>query len=642
MTTTPVTLHRLLNRQVTKHLTEDSISMPQVQALLAAVSASYESFERDQHLHEQSVQLNDAEHLRMNQALREELNKKAQLEQMLLQSIQKLQDNATSPTEAEAFDGGTRTQNRSIVELVSLLDAQIDQIKDMERELGQAKQETESASHAKTQFLSMMSHEIRTPLNSVIGLTHIMEQEDTLESYRENIGTLRICAQNLNLLINDILDFNKIDSGKLILEQVAFDVMQVITDIGRALEVNARERGNDLLVNIAPNVPNYLVGDPLRLGQILTNLVSNACKFTHHGRVAISCECIAQENEIATLRFIVKDTGIGIAKDKQALIFEEFTQADSHTTRRYGGTGLGLVITTRLLKLWHSKIDLVSDLGKGSSFAFDLMLPIAKESRTGVASKAVHHFANLNGLRILLVEDYSLNIVVAKKLLEMWGGKVWVAENGQIAVDMCEVHSFDAILMDIQMPVMDGYTAARLIHAKHPKIPILALTASASLENQDLAFESGMCDYVTKPINPMDLNAKLIQHCQSTSSAAQSQSNTRQAQLDLTKASAHFQNDDLVHQIIDMMRESMPQDIKSIKTAIAAADWVSVAKVLHQLKGYLPLIIDDQTGQMLTNVEQALKALDKPISALPAILEIDVKKLLEELVNIERQLQQHI
>lgn len=191
------------------------------------------------------------------------------------------------------------------------------------------------------------------------------------------------------------------------------------------------------------------------------------------------------------------------------------------------------------------------------------------------------------------------------------------------------------------MPVMDGYTAARLIHEKYPKIPILALTASASLENQDLAFDSGMCDYVTKPINPMDLNAKLIQHCQNTTSATGNQSHTGQAQLDLTKASAHFQNDDLVQQIIDMMRESMPQDIKAIETAIAAADWVSVAKILHQLKGYLPLIIDDQTGQMLTHVEQGLKALDKPASTLPATLQIDVKKLLEELVNIERQLQQH-
>ncbi len=388
----------------------------------------------------------------------------------------------------------------------------IDSYKKSEAELIKAKELAEQAAIAKSQFLSTMSHEIRTPMNAVIGFTHLLLQLDPKPEQVEYLNILKFSSENLLVLINDILDFNKIEAGKIEFEEVDFNLSRLIDNIRLAQIQRAQEKNVKLKLMMDGDLPKAVIGDPVRLGQILTNLISNAVKFTKEGKVVISATLVEKQKDYTVIDFEVEDTGIGIAADKIDHIFESFTQASSDTTRKFGGSGLGLTISKRLLELQGSKINVKSELGKGSVFSFSMKFKNSAKQLSPVLDN-IQDIRSLKGTRILIAEDNQINVLLAKQFMKQWDVECDVAENGVIAYQLIQTNNYDLVLMDLQMPEMDGYETTekvrRLPGTKYAKLPIIALTASAMLDIKDKAFESGMNDYVSKPFNPDDLYRKI-------------------------------------------------------------------------------------------------------------------------------------
>lgn len=494
-------LHRLLNRQIKKHFSDDFIANNEaVQKFIEVVNLSYLNFEKDTELFEQSSRLNDLEYHEINQKLKSELNKKEGIQKKLIQAIKQLNGNEIK---LEDEDGST--------DLLQILRNEIEHKKEFQDQLYLAKSNAEKANEAKSDFLSIMSHEIRTPLNAVIGLIYIMEKENTLKSFQENLEVLKYSAQNLYLLINDILDFSKIEAGKVTIEKIPFDFKELVLHIGKSLETKASENLNKIEIIISDDFIKNTISDPLRIGQIITNLVSNAIKFTKNGLIQIKIDQIQEKENISTFKVQVIDNGIGIDVDKFRSIFQKFEQAETKTTRQFGGTGLGLAITKKLLHLLESDIELESELGVGSNFSFVLKLPVFFTNLEVNRSILYREYEeeNLDGLKVLLVEDNLINIKIAEKILKQWNVIVDTAENGLIAIEKYKTNPYDIILMDLSMPVMDGYEATAIIRSTNTLIPIIALTASSSYSYLEKAMQIGINEYIIKPFNPKELNMKL-------------------------------------------------------------------------------------------------------------------------------------
>lgn len=378
------------------------------------------------------------------------------------------------------------------------------------------KELAEQKAAIKAKFLSTMSHEIRTPMNAVIGLTNIMLDEAPREDQKENLKTLKFSADLLLALINDVLDYSKLEAGEISFEEVEFDLHQLVHNIGNSMKVQTDKKQLPLEINISPDVPKYIINDSVRLSQVLTNLSGNAIKFTEKGKVAINLNLMSLENGKATIRFAVSDTGIGIPADKFETIFQSFSQADTATTRKFGGTGLGLSITKRMLELQDSRVQLESEVGKGSTFFFDLIVPVAEGAlsmKSASSNLPIPERIQFEGNRILLVEDNKINIMVALKFLKKWGLSIDVAENGQIALDKIQENHYELVLMDLDMPILDGYEATAAIRASKDKrinsIPVVALSASAVSDFRTKAMQVGMDEYVTKPFKPEELYSVL-------------------------------------------------------------------------------------------------------------------------------------
>jgi signal transduction histidine kinase len=501
-------IHRQLKRQINKYLSKELIAENDaLSKFIDVVNLCYLSYERDAELFEQSSSLNDIEYLKINLKLKEELSKKENVQSKLVYAIQQLND---SDVKLENED--------NLIDLLNILNKEIDFKKKFQDKLFVAKLNAEQANEAKSEFLSNMSHEIRTPLNAIIGLIYIMEKENSLSSFQENIEVLKYSAQNLHLLINDILDFNKIEAGKIDIELIPFDLKELIIQIAKSLEVKANENSNKIQIEFDPDFTPNIICDPLRIGQIITNLVSNAIKFTKNGLIKIKIDQIKKNDTISIFKIQIIDTGIGIEADKFEQIFQKFEQAENTTTRQFGGSGLGLVISKKLLHLLDSDIKLESEIGKGSNFSFVLKVPYFSNSSDLKSNILYHDYKeeNLEGLRVLLVEDNLINVRVAEKILLQWNVKVEVALNGLIATQMHEKGKYDIILMDLAMPVMDGYEATINIRFRDPAIPIIALTASASYGYLEKAILLGINEYIIKPFNPKELNLKLRKHYKNT------------------------------------------------------------------------------------------------------------------------------
>lgn len=494
-------MHRQLQRQIKKHFSEDLfVNDEAMRKFIEVVNLTYLNFERDNELFEQSSRLNDLEYYEINQKLKLELEKKEKIQNKLIEAIKQLNDNEIK------LENEDDSNN-----LLKILRKEIAFKKEFQNELYLAKMNAEKANEAKSDFLSIMSHEIRTPLNAIIGLIYIMEKENTLNSFQENLGVLKYSAQNLYSLINDILDFSKIEAGKIDLEKIPFDFKELVMDIAKSFEIKASKNLNTIEVIIDDSFTPYVISDPLRIGQIITNLVSNAIKFTKNGLIQIKIDQIKQEDSISVFKVQIIDNGIGIEMEKFKLIFQKFEQAEVKITRQFGGTGLGLAITQKLLQLLNSDIVLQSEIGIGSNFSFILELPFFL-TNLELKNNIVHHDyeeENLDGLKVLLVEDNLINIKIAEKILKRWNVEVDTAENGFVAVEKYKLNLYDVILMDLSMPVMDGYEATAIIRSTNSLIPIIALTASSSYDYLEKGLKIGLTEFILKPFNPKELNMKL-------------------------------------------------------------------------------------------------------------------------------------
>lgn len=494
--------HKILDKQLKEYLSEGGEINPALDSFVEKVSKTYTFFERDKMLADHAFAVSEKEYQEVLQNISEQ-------NAIINESIFKL-----NKAIAELDPENLYTNGKSGIEIIDVIDflqKQIIKQKKLESELISAIQVAEKASRAKGEFLSVMSHEIRTPLNAIIGLSYIiMSANDLNPTQLKNIKTLHISAQNLLVLINDILDFNRIEEGKILLAENHVEIYELIKNIKAAHNQSALERGNKIKVMIDQDIPEVILSDEVRLNQIFTNLVSNAIKFTKDGQITFEASLVNQNLNTVEILFSVQDTGIGIPADKLGVIFDHFTQADANITRSFGGSGLGLAIVKKLLKLFNAEIHLESEVGKGSHFHFTVQFEKAQQNSYNAAKKDFSEpLTDFAGINILLVEDVEFNILFAEQILKTWGANIDVALNGKEALHKVETGRYDIILMDLRMPVMDGFTATKEIRRFNNETPIIALTASASAELLEKILDNGFNDHVLKPFAPKDLNRSI-------------------------------------------------------------------------------------------------------------------------------------
>lgn len=487
--------------------------------------------------------------------------------------------------------------------------------REIELQLIQAKDIAEQSVKIKEQFLANMSHEIRTPMNGIIGFANILEDTKLDSNQKQNVKSIKTASENLMVIINDILDFSKIEANKMTFEAVNFSLYSAVHSVIELLEPKAKEKKIKLLCEIDSDINNFLIGDPTRLSQILINLVGNAIKFTERGHVEIF---VSQSNETESetnLEFSVIDTGIGIDSNKLCSIFESFNQASNDTTRKYGGTGLGLSITKKLIDLQGGILNVKSELSKGSEFSFNMNYKKGADAGRNRKEKKSQQLSPdfLQNVNILLAEDHDLNQLLAISIFEKWNKKIDIADNGKIALEKIKENDYDIVLMDIQMPEMDGHDVTRYIRKNYgskANVPIIALTAHATLGEEKKCFDAGMNDYLSKPFDSYKLLEKIYQNLKEDSkSETPIQTFENEKLFDLKYLHEFLENDqNYINEMVDLFIKKTPEVLKSLEEANNCNDSVKLKDGLHKLRSSLSLMGIAKGLEIATWIESQIES----------------------------------
>jgi signal transduction histidine kinase/ActR/RegA family two-component response regulator len=509
---------RVMNRQIAQSVLIDALVLAAAGAVAFVLSVRMQKLISQPILH--LAQTAKAVTLLRNYAIRAKRDSDDELG-LLTEDFNAMLD------EIERRDQELQRHRESLEEQVAERTAEL---RAVNRNLEEARDRAEEASRTKGQFLANMSHEIRTPMNGIIGMAELPLELATDPELRSDLLTIRSSGESLLAVVNQILDFSKMEAGRMELEFLAFRPRQVVAEVARLLESGARKKGLRIAWEVGKEVPATVLGDPLRLRQVLLNLAGNAVKFTDRGAVSISAserppdQPSTPAETAHILEFAVRDTGIGIAADKLKDIFDPFSQADSSMSRRFGGTGLGLTISARLVRMMGGEIRVESTPGEGSCFSFRVRVGrAAAPTVEGRTAAAIPLSSTAPGLHVLLAEDHPVNRQLAVKMLEKHGHSVTTAENGLRAVELFALQTFDIVLMDIQMPVMNGFEATAAIRkaeAGRSRVPIVALTAHTADRDRSRCLAADMDDYLPKPIRPRDLLAALERNLARQSSLA--------------------------------------------------------------------------------------------------------------------------
>jgi len=446
----------------------------------------------------------------------------------------------------------------------------------------------EDAVKSKQQFLSNMSHEIRTPMNAIIGFTKVVLKTELSAKQKEYLTAIKMSGDALIVLINDILDLAKVDAGKMTFEQVPFKMAQSISAMLHLFETKIQEKNLELVKEYAAEIPEVLLGDPVRLHQIILNLVSNAVKFTNEGKITVSVRLLNEDDKKVTIEFAVTDTGIGIPENKIEKIFDNFQQASSGTSRLYGGTGLGLAIVKQLVEPQGGSIKVESKIDKGSTFSFTLSFDKTTEAAESETTFTERSPEPIN-IKVLVVEDIALNQLLMKTLLDDFGFQRDVVSNGKIAIEKLQIQSYDIILMDLQMPEMNGFEATEYIRNKlNSKIPIIALTADVTTVDLEKCKAVGMNDYIAKPVDERLLYSKIVGLVKKPALMKiivnkEVQSNKVKC-IDLDYLSHRTKsNPKLMMEMISLYLEQTPPLILIMKQSLQDKDWNSLYSAVHKI-----------------------------------------------------------
>jgi CheY-like chemotaxis protein len=496
-----------------------------------------------------------------------------------------------------------------------------------EEQLLTEKSIAEETARIKQQFLANMSHEIRTPMNGIIGLSDIMLRTKLDEEQKKYIQSIINCSDNLLVIINDILDLSKIEAGRMTIEKMPFHLHDIIENSLSMFSGIASKKNIKLSAVCSDNVPQFLVGDSVRLSQVLNNLIDNALKFTPSGEVALNVSCAIETPDNASLVFTVQDSGIGISKENCETIFESFTQASSDTARKYGGTGLGLTIVRKLLEMQGGSISLNSIEGKGSAFTFNISYPKATEKEIESLRRTSSTVAipDLSNLHVLIAEDNEMNRMIIQKHFKDWKIKFKVAENGNEVVELVKQHTFDLILMDIQMPIMDGYDATKIIRNTLPQqkagVPIIAVTAHATNTERVKCLEAGMNDYLSKPFRSEDLLKKICgfmdgrvnipESRKEKISAASEKKETssfqfRVVDMDYLRRVA-VNEPQFIQEMISIFLQRTPEALRTIRDSINAKDMQTVWQTAHRMKPTFSYMGMKNTSVLAADLEKLCK-----------------------------------
>ncbi|HLC83523.1 MAG TPA: ATP-binding protein, partial [Bacteroidia bacterium] len=506
----------------------------------------------------------------------------------------------------------------------------------------------EDAVKAKQQFLSNMSHEIRTPMNAIIGFTKVVLKTDLSVKQKEYLTAIKVSGDALIVLINDILDLAKVDAGKMTFESTPFKMAVSISSMLHLFETKIQEKNLELIKVYDNKIPEVLVGDPVRLHQIILNLVSNAVKFTTKGKITVTVRLIDETEENVNIEFAVTDTGIGIAENKIKNVFENFQQATSGTSRLYGGTGLGLAIVKQLVESQHGSLGVTSKIGKGSTFSFTLGFLKTKavaELETGL----VELDPTIKNIKVLVVEDIALNQLLMKTLLDDFGFERDIASNGKIAIEKLQSKSYDIILMDLQMPEMNGFEATEYIRTKmNSKIPIIALTADVTTVDLAKCKVVGMNDYIAKPVDERVLYSKIVSLVKKPihikPNVSKEIENNTAEKLRCTDLSFLMRrtksNSELMMEMISLYLEQTPPLVSVMKQSLQDKDWLNLKSAVHKMIPSFSIMGISEEFENMAKKVQEVAGSDQQKNVLPElVLQLDYVctracKELEEEYNI--------